>query len=125
MKLLLDSHVFLWWLQGGEGLRPEARKAIAQNDEGVWVSAASVWELGLKAHMGKLKLPGSLSEAITQSAFKHLSITSAHAECAANLPLHHRDPFDRMLVGQAQSEGMTLVSRDDALEAYGVAILKA
>lgn len=123
-RLLLDTHVFLWW-RGEPGRLPcEVRDRIA-TAELVFVSAASAWEAAIKVSLGRLKLPDTLEAGVLASGFEKLLITFAHAEQAANLPSHHRDPFDRMLVAQAQAEGLTLVTHDRLLEPYAVEILWA
>ncbi len=124
MKLLLDSHAFLWWLAEDPKLSAGAREAVADPLSVVHVSAASVWELAIKASLGKLDLDGAnLVEEIAENHFVELSMTARHSLAAAALPRHHEDPFDRMLIAQAQVEGMTVVTRDPAFRAYGVAIL--
>jgi PIN domain nuclease of toxin-antitoxin system len=122
VKLLLDSHVLLWWEAKDKRLGKGVAGAIATASE-VFVSAASVWELLIKRSLGKLELAGSLSDAIEAAGFEHLSITAKHAEEAANLPLLHRDPFDRMLVAQARLEVCTLVTNDERLARYQVPVL--
>ena len=125
MRLLLDTHAFLWWLGDDPKLGPLARSAIADNRNAVFVSAASAWEIAVKRRSGKLEAPGEIGEWIASSDFAPLSIDVAHAIAAAELPPHHRDPFDRMLVAQAQLEELTLVARDDEIDAYAVAVLDA
>ena len=124
MKLLLDSHVLLWWEARDERLGKAVAGAIATATE-VFVSAASVWEVLIKRSLGKLELTGSLSDAIEAAGFAHMAITARHAEEAAHLPLLHRDPFDRMLVAQARLEGCTLVTHDERLARYQVPVLMA
>jgi PIN domain nuclease of toxin-antitoxin system len=125
VKLLLDSHTFLWWLAEDPKLSAEARKAIGDPSSVVHVSAASVWELSIKAALGKLDLDGAdLVEEIDENDFVEFPVTARHALAAATLPRHHDDPFDRMLIAQAQLEGLTVVTRDSAFRAYGVAILR-
>jgi len=124
MTLLLDTHVMLWWRANDKSLGPVVRDAISTADA-VFVSAASAWEVAIKIAVGRLKLPASFEKGVEASGFERLPITFAHAERAASLPLHHRDPFDRMLIAQAQTEGLTLVTRDRNLTAYEVAILPA
>jgi PIN domain nuclease of toxin-antitoxin system len=120
VTLLLDTCALLWWL-GGDGLSDEAVAAIASPDTLVAVSAATVWEASIKAALGKLSMPGSLAEAVRAEGFEPLPVEPAHAERAGALPPHHRDPFDRMLVAQAQAEGLTIVTRDPAFGPYEVA----
>lgn len=124
MKLLLDSHAFLWWLAEDPKLSAEARKAVADPASLVHVSAATVWELSIKAALGKLDLDGAdLAEEIEENDFVELSMTVRHSRAAAFLPRHHDDPFDRMLIAQAQLEGLTVVTRDAAFRDYGIALL--
>jgi len=123
-RLLLDTHVFLWWRSTPEKLREEARTAIAEA-EIVFVSAASAWEAAIKGALGRLEIPGSIEAGVLDSGFERLPITFAHVERTGQLPLHHRDPFDRLLIAQAQAEDLKLVTHDRALEAYEVPILWA
>lgn len=116
--LLLDTHVLLWWL-ADEGLTADVRSLVADAEAAV-VSAASVWEAGIKARLGKLRLDGPLAPLLEPNGFVPLSITSAHADLASSLPLIHKDPFDRMLVAQASIEGLAIVTRDAAIAAYDV-----
>ncbi len=126
MKLLLDSHAFLWWLAEDPKLRAEARQAMADPSSIVYVSAATVWELSIKAALGKLDLDGAdLVEEIEENGFVELPMTARHSLAAATLPRHHDDPFDRMLIAQARLEGLTLVTRGPAFRDYGVGLLPA
>ena len=122
MSLLLDTHVFLWWREDSPRLRPEARAAIG-HAELAFVSAASAWEVGIKVALGKLRVPGPFEQAVTDSRFLELPITFRHTAAVAALPLHHGDPFDRLLVAQARAEGLTLVTHDRRLERYEVPLL--
>lgn len=123
-RLLLDTHIFLWWRGEPSRLTSEVRSRIATADI-VFVSAASAWEAAIKVSLGRLELPDTIEAGVTASGFEKLLITFSHAERAAGLPPHHRDPFDRMLVAQAQAEGLTLVTHDRLLEAYDVEIVWA
>lgn len=124
---LLDTHALLWWLADDPRLPAVARTAISSPSNEVFVSAASIWEAGIKQAIGKLTLAAdtSLGDIATDEGFTPLPITHEHAVAAAQLPPHHRDPFDRMLVAQATHEGLVLVSGDHALERYGVATVWA
>jgi PIN domain nuclease of toxin-antitoxin system len=122
-RLLLDTHVFLWWRVDSPALGAEARSAIATADL-VMVSAASAWEAAVKASLGKLRLAGSFEAGVEDSGFAKLPIELRHAEAVAKLPLLHHDPFDRMLIAQAQLERLTLVSHDQAFAGYDVAVLR-
>jgi PIN domain nuclease of toxin-antitoxin system len=123
-RLLLDTHVVLWWLADDPTLSDEIKETI---DEGVdvFVSAATVWEVAIKQQLGKIVAPVDLPERIRDSELPNLHITTNHVIAAGRLPLIHRDPFDRMLVAQAQAEGLTLVTRDKTLHDYQVAVLSA
>jgi PIN domain nuclease of toxin-antitoxin system len=124
VRLLLDSHAFPWWLAEDPKLSAEARTAVADPLSIVHVSAASVWELAIKAALGKLDLNGAdLVEEIAENDFVELPMMARHSLAAAALPRHYEDPFDRMLIAQAQVEGLTVVTRDPAFRAYGVAIV--
>lgn len=123
-RLLLDTHIFLWWRGEPNRLPTQVRDGIATADM-VFVSAASAWEAAIKASLGRLELPDTVEAGVLASGFEKLNVTFSHAEIAAGLPPHHRDPFDRMLIAQAKTEGLTLVTHDRQLEAYGVAILWA
>jgi PIN domain nuclease of toxin-antitoxin system len=125
VRLLLDTHTFLWWLGDDPSLGPRARRAIADERNAVFVSAASAWEIAVKRRSGKLEAPGDIAEWIANSDFAPLPIEVEHAVAAAELPLHHRDPFDRMLVVQAQLEDLTLIARDDEIGKYAVPVLDA
>lgn len=120
--LLLDTHVFLWWRINDPQLNAEAREAIATAPI-VFVSAASAWEAALKIAMGRLAIPEPFGRGVDDSGFRRLPVTFEHAEAAAALPRHHGDPFDRMLVAQAQLEECTLVTHDRVLAPYNVPTL--
>lgn len=123
-RLLLDTHVFLWWRAEPSRLTATVQGIISAA-EIVFVSAASAWEAAIKVSAGRLDLPDTLEAGVLASGFERLLITFHHAEKAASLPYHHKDPFDRMLVAQAQAEGLTLVTHDRLLAPYDVAILWA
>jgi PIN domain nuclease of toxin-antitoxin system len=121
-RLLLDTHVFLWWRSDSRRLRAAARRAIAGADV-VFVSAATAWEAAIKIALGRLRVPDTIESGVVGSGFERLPIGFPHAETAARLPPHHADPFDRMLVAQAQIEGLTLVTHDRRLGRYEVDLL--
>ena len=123
MNLLLDSHALLWAISAPEKLTPRARESVADPRNAVYFSAASVWELELKASKRKLFLPEGWLAAATASGFVEITITSADAVGAAALPWHHQDPFDRMLVAQAKVRSLHLATRDGIIGTYGVPIL--
>ncbi len=119
MRILLDSHIVLWWLDDNSLLGPRCRDLIEHADE-AFVSAVTPWELGIKRSLGKLSMPEGLSEVLEADGFNSLPITATHAELAPLLPPIHGDPFDRMLVAQAQLETLVLVTADKALARYDV-----
>jgi PIN domain nuclease of toxin-antitoxin system len=121
-RLLLDTHVFLWWRSDSRKLNASARRGIAEADV-VFVSAATAWEAAIKIALGRLQIPDTIEAGVAASGFEKLSIAFPHAEAAAQLPAHHADPFDRMLVAQAQIEGLTLVTHDRRLSRYEVELL--
>jgi PIN domain nuclease of toxin-antitoxin system len=123
LKLLLDSHVLLWWHADDQRLSGRAREAMERPGAALYFSAASIWELAIKQARGKLEMPGSLLDTLAEEKIEELKISSAHALRAGVLAHHHRDPFDRMLIAQAQVEGMTLLTGDGQCAAYDVALL--
>jgi PIN domain nuclease of toxin-antitoxin system len=123
MRLLLDSHVFLWWKAMDPRLSPAMVRTIAEAAE-VHVSAATAWELGLKVSLGKLRLPESVEDGIAAAGFTELPVHFRHTREAVGLPPHHHDPFDRMLVAQARCEGLTLMTHDDKIIQYEVSVLR-
>ncbi len=125
MRLLLDSHVLLWTLAGSPELKSDLKRKIADPRNDVLVSAATVWEIAIKRRLGKLHVPDNWLEAVEASDLAPLSINFVHAIAAAGLPRHHDDPFDRMLIAQAQTEDLVLVTRDRKLAAYQVEIMNA
>jgi PIN domain nuclease of toxin-antitoxin system len=123
VKLLLDTHAALWWLAGDERFGPEAAAAVAERGNDVLLSAAVVWEVAIKRSLGKLRAPSGFAETLLGAGVRELPVSAAHAAAVEQLPWHHRDPFDRMLLAQATVENATLVSRDDQLARYGVPVL--
>ena len=127
MKLLLDTHAFLWWIGDDARLSDPARDAIADPDNEVSFSVASAWELAIKTGLGRFepegKLGSFLGEQVQRNSFQVLPVKLGHAVEVASLPNHHRDPFDRLLVAQAVVEGLTLVSRDPQLRKYAAPTL--
>jgi PIN domain nuclease of toxin-antitoxin system len=124
LRLLLDTHTLLWWADGRR-LADPAVSAIASPENQVLVSAVSVWETEIKVASGKLRLDFDFATSAVEHGFAPLPITFAHAAAAGRLPPHHRDPWDRMLVAQAQLEGLTIVTRDPVFARYQVAVLPA
>ena len=125
MLLLLDTHAFLWWNNDDPKLGPEAREAIADSDNIVFVSAATAWEIATKRASGKLEAPGDIAEWVHKDDFTPLPIEIEHAVLSVDLPNHHRDPFDRLLVAQATLEDLTLVTIDDEIAKYDVEMIDA
>jgi len=115
--LLLDTHVFLWWRQNSRQLSSAARKAITDAPI-VFVSAASAWEIAIKSALGRVRLPEPFRSGVEDSGFLELAIGFEHAAAVESLPMHHSDPFDRMLVAQAQVEQLVIVTHDRGLEPY-------
>lgn len=120
MRLLLDTDTFLWWVSDWGEIDETTRDAIADPGNEVFVSAVSGWEIAVRKAQGRLVAPDNLSAVIGDKHFEHLPLTFEHAERAAALPMHHRDPFDRMLIAQAQTEGLVLVTRDERMRLYDV-----
>jgi len=129
VKLLLDTQCWLWWFAQPERLNEEAIAHIADETNALWLSVASIWEMGIKVAIGKLPLPEPIDSYIPSRMvllnMRSLEITASHALQASMLPLHHRDPFDRILVAQAQMEEMMLVSADPMFRLYNVSMLWA
>lgn len=124
MNILLDSHTLLWSLHAPERIRPAAMAAITESRRAVYFSAASAWELELKAAKGKLVLPQGWLGAADATGFLEIPVSAAVARASARLPSHHWDPFDRMLIAQALEHGLQLATRDVVLADYGVSILE-
>ena len=125
MNLLLDTHVLLWCLENNPKLSPKVRDTIADGSNSVFVSAAVVWEMSIKESAGKLRVPENLEEVLEENYFEMLPITIRHALALSDLPAHHKDPFDRMLIAQALVENLTLVTRDTVISQYEVPVLQA
>ena len=120
MRLLLDTHIFIWWTQNDRRLPGLFLDAISAPHNSIHVSAATAWEIGIKRKIGKLGFSGSVEEAIRRHRFSALSIAVRHAEGAGALPMLHNDPFDRLLIAQAQLEMLVLVSADKLITQYEV-----
>ena len=118
MRFLLDTHVFLWWLAGDDRLKKAEREAIRDPENDVYLSAASIWEIVIKQGLGRLRVPESASVAALRLGLQPLPITFEHAEAMATLPPLHADPFDRILLAQARTETLTLVSYDSTIRVY-------
>jgi PIN domain nuclease of toxin-antitoxin system len=122
VRLLLDTHVVLWQLSGARQLGDHARDVVERASELVF-SVVSFAEIGVKAAIGELEVPGDVQAHVLGAGLRVLGLSPEHGLAVAHLPLHHRDPFDRLLVVQAQQEGFTLVTADERLRAYDVAVL--
>jgi PIN domain nuclease of toxin-antitoxin system len=124
VRLLLDTHAYLWWLEDDSQLSAGVRSAIADPASLVYVSAASVWEIAIKATLGRIEVgDADLVSEIEASDFLELPISARHAQAAGTLPRHHDDPFDRMLIAQAQLEGLTCATRDPSFTSYDISTL--
>ncbi|MBI4208992.1 MAG: type II toxin-antitoxin system VapC family toxin [Deltaproteobacteria bacterium] len=124
MNLLLDTHILLWWLDDHPGLSERERRAIGDGENSVWVSTAVIWEVRIKQALGKLTLPSSFRTVLEEEPFLSLDVTSEHAHAVYELPMHHRDPFDRMLIAQAQVERFTLVTHDPFFKKYDIDVME-
>lgn len=125
VRFLLDTHVLLWSLAAPGKLSARARDALEDAHNEVFVSAVSAWEISVKRAKGRLTAPDNLAAVVEERGLTHLPLTFHHAERAASLPPHHRDPFDRFLVAQAQVEGLVLVTRDSRIPLYSIRTLTA
>jgi PIN domain nuclease of toxin-antitoxin system len=127
VRLLLDTHAFLWWVTDDDRLSERAGEVIADGANDVYFSAASAWEIAIKAGLGRIRLPDEAwtftPDQLERNAFQALPVHVAHAVAVITLPDVHRDPFDRMLVAQAITEGLTIVSADPELARYAVPVL--
>jgi PIN domain nuclease of toxin-antitoxin system len=125
MRILLDTSILLWWLNQSRDLSQASRELIADPENTIFVSAATVWEARIKESIGKLRLPPEFEKVLASEDFEHLPITIPHAHAAGRLPPHHRDPFDRMLVAQAHIEKLRLLTSDAGLAVYRVDLIRA
>jgi PIN domain nuclease of toxin-antitoxin system len=123
VRLLLDTHAALWWLAGDARFGTAAAAQVEDGTNQVLLSAAVVWEVAMKRSLGKLRSPDDLAGTLVEAGAQPLDVRIEHAAAVERLPWHHRDPFDRLLVAQAQGEAATLVTADDALAAYDVPIM--
>lgn len=126
MKLLLDTHALIWFQAGDRRLSKAARQAIEADDAELLISAATVWEMAIKASLGRLTLPGPVDTYIAEKVgqgFRTLAVSWAHTAGVEDLPWHHRDPFDRLLVAQALSERCPVITRDRVFRKYGVEVI--
>lgn len=124
MNILLDTHAFLWFIAGSDELSVTARELIENEENRIFLSAASLWEMAIKVSLEKLSLSESfetlIPEQISQNGIEILNISTAHAAKIIQLPFHHRDPFDRLLIAQAIVEGMPIISIDESFDAYDI-----
>lgn len=123
MKLILDTHAALWWLSDDDRIGSEAARQLTDDTNQVLLSAAVVWEVAIKRSLGKLHAPDDLVSTLLSAGAQRLPVTLDHAGAVETLPWHHRDPFDRLLIAQALSEGATLISRDERFRSYGVSLV--
>jgi PIN domain nuclease of toxin-antitoxin system len=124
VRLLLDTHILIWTVAASKNLSAGLKDVLADPENAAFVSVASVWEISIKQAAGKLHFPlGQIDDILIRMGYGQLPIYLDHALAAGQLPLHHRDPFDRMLIAQAQIEDLTLVSQDEAFAAYGIPLL--
>ena len=123
MRFLVDTHALLWALGAPSTLSREARDVLADPSNLIVVSSASLWECAIKASIGKLDLPEDFFDSIPEAGYEVMPIRISHLNVYRTLPMHHRDPFDRMLVAQARAEALTLISRDPDIAKYDVAVL--
>jgi PIN domain nuclease of toxin-antitoxin system len=124
MRILLDTHVLIWLVEGDKNLSTVARSAIEDEDNSLYLSIASLWEITIKLSLGKLDLQLSVDEMVESflipGGIEILQIETSHLSILRDMPLHHRDPFDRLIIAQAQAEKMTLISADGVFDLYGV-----
>lgn len=125
MKILLDTHLVLWWLANSASLSEKARAQISDPGNTLFLSAVSLWEIWLKESLGKLRLPPDFDTRLAAESFENLPLTGSHARQVTLLPWHHRDPFDRMLVAQAQSEKLVFLTADEIITRYGDFVILA
>lgn len=124
-RLMLDTHAVLWWLGDDPRLGPKARELIANPNNQIFVSAATAWVISIQKSPGKLEVPDGLDNVAEEEGFEKLPISFFHGERAGDLPAHHRDPFDRMLIAQSQAEGLEIITADNVFSKYGVRTVNA
>lgn len=125
MRLLVDTHLLIWWL-AGKSIPARAAELIRDPGNQIYASAVSVWEVAIKVSLGKIRInPDEFIAALREGGFQELAVTGRHAARVAQLPKHHRDPFDRLLVAQSLAEAMLLLTQDQPLAAYGPTVLVA
>jgi len=124
-RILLDTHALIWWMCGDKKLGHDAKEQIATVENTIYVSAATVWEMSIKQQMGKLTVPDDIESLIEELGFNALPISLFHDQQAGRLPMHHRDSFDRMLIAQAQAEGLQILTKDEYFPDYSVRLIDA
>ena len=123
MNVLLDTHTFIWWLNDSRKLSERARRVISDSNNRIFVSHATQWEIAIKSAIGRLTFPvEKLEQEVEGNGFELLSLNTQHIMQIAHLPMYHRDPFDRLLIAQAQNESLTLLSRDEMFASYDVSL---
>jgi PIN domain nuclease of toxin-antitoxin system len=122
LRFLLDTHLLLWWVGESSSLSTAARQLIADPGNTIFISAVSLWEIHLKSSLGKLRLPADFGAKLSGEYFEDLPLVSAHTSRIASMPWHHRDPFDRMLIAQAQAEALKLLTPNRHLAVYGASV---
>jgi PIN domain nuclease of toxin-antitoxin system len=123
MNIFLDTHVLLWWLDDSQLLSDKVRNAIANSENLVVLSSVVIWEIRIKQALGKLVIAPEFYDVIKDEGFEMLSITPDHAYAVGELPMYHRDPFDRMIIAQAKLEGLTIATQDSVFKKYEVPVL--
>lgn len=123
MNLILDTHIILWWMDDNDLLPQKYRLAIEDINNICFVSAASVWEISIKSAIGKLDIPDNYLEVLLDQNFEEIPVSLKHAKKVCHLPMHHKDPFDRLLIAQAIIEDLTILSVDKIIPEYDVKIL--
>lgn len=124
-RFLLDTHTFLWWLNDSPQLGPRCRQMISNDRNQIFVSAATTWEISIKMAIGKLRAPEDMDSVVEDEGFSKLPISLYHGQLAGSLPEHHRDPFDRMLIAQAQAEGLILITAEENISLYNLLLKSA
>jgi len=124
-KILIDTHILLWWLADDNSLGPSSKKLMADPQNEVFVSGATSWEIAIKKKKGLLEAPDNIDSIVEEEGFSKLAISLFHGELAGSLEEIHRDPFDRMLIAQAQSEGLELLTVDGIIPKYGIRVIDA
>lgn len=121
-RFLLDTHVLLWWLDDSAELGPRCKELIADQRNQIYISAATTWEISIKKALGKLEAPDDIDSIVEDEGFSKLPISLYHGQLAGSLPMLHRDPFDRMLIAQAQAEGLILMTSDSNIGQYNLCL---